>query len=409
MRLPYLFPTLLSAIGALSLNAADSTVEKPDAPSTGAKVGQAVGDGVEQALKSIRFGAYGELHYNNFQGSDSHNGQGAAGTNRDMIEFHRFVLLGEMQVAERIRFVTEIELEHGFVQDNQGELELEQCYLDFTYYDSHSIRAGVLLTPISIGNLYHEPTVFHGVERPEFDRVVVPTTWFESGASVQGNVIPQLGYQVAVQAAPDASKYRAQDGLRAGRQKGYKSSADDMMVTARLDYKPGFGLWFAAAGAYLDGNRDEDITTVASPATLYTLEARWKHLGWDAGVSWGQCFIDNAETHPNTTTASATTGPTHPVPDSYQGFSAFLAYDVLRLFADSNQEVYLFVRYENIDLQADVPSGTTADEAHQSQIYQAGITWLVTPNVVVKADYRDYDNEAETAVDSWNLGVGFAF
>jgi len=398
MRLPYLLPTLLLTLGALPLSA----VEQPDQPTTGAKIGEAVGDGVEKAIKSLRFGAYGELHYNNFQGSDSHNGQGAAGTGRDMIEVHRFVLLAEAQLAERIRFVSEIEIEHGFVEGGDGELELEQCYLDFAFYKSHSVHAGVLLTPISIGNLYHEPTVFHGVERPEFDRVVVPTTWFESGVSVQGNVLPQLGYQVAVQAAPNATNYRAQDGIRNGRQKGYKSSADDMMVTARLDYKPGFGLWFAAAGAYMDGNRDEDINTVASPAVLYTLEARWKHLGWDVGASWGQCFIDNAATHPNTTVAS-------PVPDAYQGFSAFLAYDVLRLLTDSDQQVYFFVRYENIDLQADVPTGTTANEAHQSQIYQAGVTWMVTPNVVVKADYRDYDNEADTAVDSWNLGLGFAF
>lgn len=399
MRHASLVPALLLALGALPLVA----VEQPDQPSTGAKIGQAVGAGVEQALKSIRFGAYGEVHYNNFQGADSHNGQGAAGTNRDMIEMHRFVLLGEVQLAERIRFVTEIELEHGFVQDNQGELELEQCYLDFTYYESHSVRAGVLLTPISIGNLYHEPTVFHGVERPEFDRMVAPTTWFESGASVQGQIIPQLGYQVAVQAAPDASKYRASDGIRAGRQKGYKSSADDLMATARLDYKPGLGLWFAAAGAYMEGDREDAETGPANDndSFLYTLEARFKHLGWDAGVSWGQCFIDNAESY--------AVGASGPVPDMYQGFSAFLAYDVLSLLTMSDQQVYLFARYENIDMQAEVPTGTTANQAQQSQIYQAGVTWLITPNVVVKADYRDYDNESDTAVDSWNLGLGFAF
>ncbi len=398
MRHPVLLPSLLLAIGALHLTA----VEQPDQPSTGAKIGQAVGGGIEQALKSIRFGAYGELHYNNFQGADSHNGQGAAGTGRDMIEFHRFVLLGEAQLGEHIRFVTEIELEHGFVQDNQGELELEQAYIDFTYYDNHSVRGGVLLTPISIGNLYHEPTVFHGVERPEFDRLVAPTTWFEAGASAQGQVLSQLGYQVAVQAAPDASKYRSSDGIRAGRQKGFKSSADDMMVTARLDYKPGMGLWFAAAGSYMEGDRDEEVANVDNPVFLYTLEARWKHLGWDAGVSWGQGFIDNAGDHLNTT-------PTSPVADTFQGFSAFLAYDVLSLITTSDQQVYLFARYENIDMQAEVPSGTTANQAHQSQIYQAGITWMVTPNVVVKADYRDYENESDTAVDSWNLGLGFAF
>lgn len=132
MRQPYVLPSLLLVLGALPLSA----VEQPDAPTTGAKIGQAVGDGVEQVIKSIRFGAYGELHYNNFQGDDSHNGQGAAGTGRDMLEVHRLVLLGEAQLSEHIRFVTEIELEHGFVQDNQGELELEQAYIDFTYYDT---------------------------------------------------------------------------------------------------------------------------------------------------------------------------------------------------------------------------------------------------------------------------------
>lgn len=403
MRHPHLLPSLLLALGTLPLSA----VEQPDQPSTGAKIGQAVGYGVEQVLKSIRFGAYGELHYNNFQGADSHNGQGAAGTNRDMLEVHRLVLLGEAQLGEHIRFVTEIELEHGFVQGGQGELELEQAYIDFTYYDSHSVRGGVLLTPISIGNLYHEPTVFHGVERPEFDRVVAPTTWFEAGASAQGQLTSQLGYVVAVQAAPDASKYRSSDGIRNGRQKGYKSSADDLMVTARLDYKPGMGLWFAAAGSYMEGDR-EDVETGGTAndndTFLYTIEARWKHLGWDTGVSWGQGFIDNAGDHPTSIATPAT-----PVAETFQGFSAFLAYDMLNLITTSDQQVYLFGRYENIDLQADVASGTTADENQQSQIYQIGITWMITPNVVVKADYRDYENESETAVDSWNLGLGFAF
>ena len=89
--------------------------------------------------------------------------------------------------------------------------------------------------------------------------------------------------------------------------------------------------------------------------------------------------------------------------------SAYLAYDMLSLFSASDQQVFLFVRYEGVDLQADVPAGSTANKAYQSQIYQAGVTWKVTPNVVVKADYRDYENEANNAVDSWSLGLGFAF
>ena len=403
-----LVPALLAAVSL-------SAVEQPDAPqstgsSTGAQIGEAVGSGVEKAFKSLHFGAYGELHYNNFQGTTSHNGQGAAGTNSDMIEMHRFVLLMEAQLADRIRLVGELELEHAFVQDGQGELELEQAYLDFAYLDNHSVRAGILLVPISIGNLYHEPTAFHGVERSEFDRMVVPTTWVEGGAGLYGYFNPQLGYAVAVQAAPNAEKYRSSDALRAGRQKGFKSSADDLMVTARTDFKPLPGLWLAAAGSYMEGNREYSTVVVDSDAILYTLEARYQVSGWDTGVSWGQGFIDNANSHPNTLAT-----PTSPVPEVFQGLSAYLAYDVLRLFADSKQKVSLFGRYENIDLQANVPAttstGTTilTDTKQQSDIYQIGITWLITPNVVVKADYRDYDNEANKAVDSWNLGLGFAF
>ena len=408
----------LALVPALLTTVCLSAVEQPDAPkstspsasSTGAQIGEAVGSGVEKAIKSMHFGAYGELHYNNFQGTTSHNGQGAAGTNSDMIEMHRFVLLMEAQLADSIRLVGELELEHAFVQDGQGELELEQAYLDFAYLDDHSVRAGILLVPISIGNLYHEPTTFHGVERSEFDRMVVPTTWVEGGAGLYGQFHPQLGYAVAVQAAPNAEKYRSSDALRAGKQKGFKSSAGDMMVTARTDYKPLPGLWLAAAGSYMQGEREFSTVVVDSDAFLYTLEARYAVSGWDAGVSWGQGFIDNANSHPNTLAT-----PTSPVPEVFQGISAYLAYDVLRLFADSKQKVSLFGRYENIDLQAEIPATTSTgaptqtDKKQQSQIYQIGVTWLITPNVVVKADYHDYDNDADKAVDSWNLGLGFAF
>ncbi len=42
---------------------------------------------------------------------------------------------------------------------------------------------------------------------------------------------------------------------------------------------------------------------------------------------------------------------------------------------------------------------------------QRGDELIIAPadGVVVKLDYQDFDNEAETATDQWNLGVGFSF
>ena len=119
-----------------------------------------------------------DFHYSKPEGEDG------------QLDFHRFVLLITHQFSDRIRFVSEIELEHAFVEglEEAGELELEQAYIDFLLSRSFNVRAGMLLMPVGIINERHEPPVYHGVERPLVDTVIIPTTWFEVGAGVHGEV-----------------------------------------------------------------------------------------------------------------------------------------------------------------------------------------------------------------------------
>ena len=106
------------------------------------------------------------------------------------LDFHRFVLLVTHTFSPRIRFVGELELEHAFVEglEDAGELELEQAYVDFLLDRSFNVRAGMMLMPIGIINERHEPPVYYGVERPFIDTVIIPTTWFEVGAGVHGEI-----------------------------------------------------------------------------------------------------------------------------------------------------------------------------------------------------------------------------
>ncbi len=46
----------------------------------------------------------------------------------------------------------------------------------------------MVLMPVGIINERHEPPVYYGVERPFVDTVIVPTTWFETGVGVHGEV-----------------------------------------------------------------------------------------------------------------------------------------------------------------------------------------------------------------------------
>ncbi len=68
-------------------------------------------------------GGYGELHYNNSQ-----SGEGAATT---ALDFHRFIIYYGYAFSEEWSFKSEVELEHNFVQDGEGELELELAFVNF--------------------------------------------------------------------------------------------------------------------------------------------------------------------------------------------------------------------------------------------------------------------------------------
>ena len=55
---------------------------------------------------AVSLHGYGEMHYNNLDGS------GGAASKREL-DFHRFVLYVGYDYTERIRFVSELELEHS--------------------------------------------------------------------------------------------------------------------------------------------------------------------------------------------------------------------------------------------------------------------------------------------------------
>ena len=154
------------------------------------------------------------------------------------LDFHRFVLLVTHYVLRKIRFVGELELEHAVVEglEEKGELELEQAYVDFLLSRSFNVRAGMLLMPIGIINERHEPPVFYGVERPFNDTVIIPTTWFEVGAGVHGEIGRGWRYRAFVVAPLDAAEFSAEEGIREGRQKGSEANIGRPAVTGRLEY-----------------------------------------------------------------------------------------------------------------------------------------------------------------------------
>ena len=145
---------------------------------------------------------YMDFHVNDAQHADP------------VLDFHRFVLLFTHSFSERVRFVSELELEHAVVSpETDGELELEQAYVDFLIDRSFNLRAGMVLAPVGVINERHEPPVFNGVERPFVDTVIIPTTWFGAGAGVHGELRGGLRYRAYAMETLDASRFSAEEGV----------------------------------------------------------------------------------------------------------------------------------------------------------------------------------------------------
>jgi hypothetical protein len=322
-----------------------------------------------------RIGGYGELHYNNL------DGEGGA-SDKDELDLHRFVLFFGHEFNERMRFFSELEIEHSIAgEGKKGEIELEQAYLEFDFGDHHRAKAGVFLVPVGILNETHEPATFYGVERNPVEKDIIPATWWGGGAALSGQLGAGFGYDLALQeglATTAAKSYKPRDG----RQKTSEARATDFATTARLK-------WTGLPGIELAGSiqHQSDITqgldATAGSAQLYELHGILNRGAFGLKALYAQWNLDGS-------------GPAAIGADKQAGWYIEPAFRI-------NEQWGVFARYNAWDNKA----GDAADSAKQQT--DLGVNYWPHADVVVKADYQTQDNDDGKNQNGFNLGVGYQF
>jgi DtxR family transcriptional regulator, Mn-dependent transcriptional regulator len=324
------------------------------------------------------------------------------------LDFHRFVLLVTHTFSPRIRFVGELELEHAFVEglEEAGELELEQAYVDFLLDRSFNVRAGMMLMPIGIINERHEPPVFYGVERPFIDTVIVPTTWFDVGAGVHGEIGRGWRYRGFVSAPLNAAEFNAEDGVREGRQKGSESNVGRPAVSARLEYVGYRGLTLGASG-WSGRSGFEFRPRFDVPVSLVEADARYARRGLELRGQFAQIWIDNADLLNQALTLRVGVNPN--VARELRGFSLEGSHRFLS--RPRFGEVGAFVRYEDFDTQYRMPAGYVPLLEFDRHAWVVGANYWPDPDIAVKVDYSMVGNRSSViaAPNSFNVGLGWWF
>jgi len=339
---------------------------------------------------------YMDFHFNNPEFSDA------------QLDFHRFVLLVTHSFSERIRFVGELELEHAVVEglEEKGELELEQAYVDFLLSRSFNVRAGMMLMPIGIINERHEPPVYYGVERPFNDTVIIPTTWFEAGAGVHGELGRGWRYRAFIVAPLDAAEFSAEEGLREGRQKGSEANVGRPAVTGRVEYVAVRGLTLGASGwSGRSGFQFRPVFDV--PVSLAEIDGRYSRRRLELRGQFSQVWIDNAGQLNEALALRVGVNPN--IARVLRGFYGEAGYRAISNAAFG--DVGAFVRYENFDTQFRMPTGYVGLPQFDRDAWVVGATYWPDPDVAVKFDYSLVRSRSSVvqAPDSFNVGLGWWF
>ena len=401
-------------------------------PPTATKMAVTTGDGLggsdpmrgmqaerfRRARLSTTIGGYAEMHVNHKRP------EGAKATTD--IDMHRLVLFVAHQFAQDVRFYTELEVEHAFVHgEAAGEVGVEQGFVDWRLLgDSLGVRVGIVLVPMGVTNQWHEPPIFHGVERPNVDKVIIPSTWREGGIGIFGEPMDGLRYELYLIGGLHPMGFSASGGIRGGRQLVANARMDALALTGRVEYEPMLGLvvggstYLSDAGPNLreaftvtgtDGQGEDIVsaTELELPIVGLSADARLRHKGLEAKAVIASFSIGNTEKLREITDKDG-----HPVgPDigsQILGWYGEVGYDLLRHLGTTEQQLLPFFRYERYDTTFATEAGSKAGIRGATDMvfglsYRPVSQFVFKGNVILRTPDN---NRSQTLLD---LGFGCMF
>jgi len=360
----------------------------------------------EENQKRLSFGGYGQIDYNQpIDGTVRSNGK---------LDVHRLILFAGYKFNEKTKFITELEFEHV------SEVYVEQAYLDYQLLNNMSIKGGLILIPMGIINEYHEPPSYNGVERPNVDNVIVPTTWREIGLGVDGRInTAALRYQLYVvngfNGYNGAGVFKGSNGLRSGRQKGAESYISSPNVSAKVDYfgisglKLGLSGYFGKSQSTLYNGIDKNDETALAAADSSVIGINMLGLDYRYSISGlhsrGQLIYSKFS---NVEQYNAFTGKD--LGESMLGYYIEVSYDIFNRNSSFKNELTPFVRFEKYNTHNSVVSGMNANNTYDITEFLVGFAFKMDRGAAFKVDYRMYKNADEASYNSMlNMGVAVWF
>jgi hypothetical protein len=369
---------------------------------------------------------YGESNYINYLGEKNIQSEDLE---LYMTNMQRFVVYAAYKPKKWLVLYAEIFAE--YMNDGRRERLFEfqpELFADFRLSERFNVRVGTHQAQIGYINNSDEPVMFYTVNRPEVERIIIPSTWIDLGVMTYGNINKDLKWSASVYQGLDPTNLNGATWIRRGRAEPLRFNFDGYTLNSSIKYTGIKDTELALTGLYSKMSRNE----ISSNTHLISPYVRHTYKNWSFMALGAAGGTDNTRGLYELTRDFSADQTGQVLGQSVYGYYAEVGYDILPILglnkrkergrADNvlirAQEIKLpiFVRYERLNTHAQVDP-----ELANEQIFQSDLTTLTVGanfnprrNIVLKTNYQFRHNKQALANgmfegDRFEAGIGFIF
>jgi len=239
----------------------------------------------------------------------------------DTFKAHRLILEGSTQIKDKIFFNFELEMEYGAAINaykNDGEIKLEQAWVDYKFNDAAILRTGIIVVPFGSINVLHDSDFRDTTNKPLYNVYIIPGTWSDVGIGLHGIVDSDqdwlLNYEIhtinGLQQDGTSTSISGTTGLK-GARGGFKADNNkNKAVVGRVGFSPYIGL--EIGGSAYAGNYDNEDNNNLS---IIGVDGIWQNGPIEIQGEVAQVTLDGTGSIPTKMSGYFVEGRYHFLPD----------------------------------------------------------------------------------------------
>lgn len=369
-----------------------------------------------------------ESNYTNYRGSKNTS-------SRDLelyqTNLQRFVSYMAYKPKKWLILYGEIFLE--FANDGSNEYDVEylpEFFVDFLLDEKFNVRVGTHQPQIGFINNNDEPVMFYSVNRPEVERLIIPSQWIDLGVMTYGNINENWKWSLSAYQGLDVNSLNGATWIRGGREDVLRFNLSNYLINSSIKYNNNRGLEVGLNGVYtrmdlgeVDGFSNTSNTILGSTY----VRKEWDNFTLMALGSYGKMS--------NTDGIFAATANENGIGEvlgsDVYGYYVEAGYDILPIlglnktrhekkdgiiFKSHEMKLPLFVRYERLDTHANSNANINSFLVSQSDLeaVTVGLNFNPRRSIVLKANYQFRNNnvlmpDGFREGNRFELGLGFIF